>query len=124
MSRPQGFPADCRWDEHPGSHGTRDWYCSKHHYWLDRHPGKMPTEATVILFKDSGKYYTEETWPIPADAVGPWDMERSTGFRRIGGGAVLVPDQEPWGYPFLLMPEGEALRALVRRADSDREVTG
>ena len=33
--------------------------------------------AQVILFKDSGKYYTEEWWDIPDDAIGPHDMERS-----------------------------------------------
>jgi hypothetical protein len=57
--------------------------------------------ATVILFKPSGKYYTEEAWRIPADAIGPYDMERSPNFHRIGGGAVLVGTQEPWGYPHL-----------------------
>lgn len=57
--------------------------------------------ATVILFKPSGKYYTEEAWRIPADAIGPYDMERSPDFRRISGGAVLIDTQEPWGYPHL-----------------------
>lgn len=58
--------------------------------------------AKVILFKDSGKYYTEEWWDIPADAIGPHDMKRSKDFRRIGNGAVLVEAQEPWGYPWLI----------------------
>lgn len=57
--------------------------------------------ATVILFKPSGKYYTEEEWAIPEDAIGPYDMKRSPDFRRIGGGSVLVDTQEPWGYPHL-----------------------
>ena len=58
-------------------------------------------KAQVILFKESGKYYTEEEWEIPEDAIGPYDMERSPNFRRIGNGAVLVVTQEPWGYPAL-----------------------
>lgn len=62
---------------------------------------KLGETATVILFKASGKYYTEEPWRIPPDALGPFDMERSPDFRRIGGGAVLVETQEPWGYPHL-----------------------
>jgi hypothetical protein len=65
-----------------------------------------PRQARVILFKDSGKYYTEEWWRIPDDAIGPWDMKRSENFRRIGRGAVLVDTQEPWGYPHLFPKEG------------------
>lgn len=61
--------------------------------------------AQVILFKDTGKYYTEEYWDIPADALGPFDMKNSKDFRRIGNGAVLVPTQEPWGYPHLINKE-------------------
>lgn len=45
----------------------------------------MSGTATVILFKPSGKYYTEEPWRIPEDAIGPYDMQRSPDFRRIGG---------------------------------------
>lgn len=73
--------------------------------------------ATVILFKPSGKYYTEEDWRIPTEAdlpddalrgdlVGPFCMMHSPDFRRIGTGAVLVGTQEPWGYPHLF-PNGE-----------------
>lgn len=58
-------------------------------------------KATVILFKPSGRYYTEEEWVVPADAISPYDMVRSPNFRRISGGAVLVSSQEPWGYPHL-----------------------
>jgi hypothetical protein len=71
-------------------------------------------KATVILFKPSGKYYTEEEWEIPEwipylrdgqveyhRPIGPYDMGHSDDFRRIGGGAVLVETQEPWGYPHL-----------------------
>lgn len=58
-------------------------------------------KAKVILFKASGKYYTEEEWDVPAGAIGPYDMAGSRDFRRIGGGAVLVESQEPWGYPHL-----------------------
>lgn len=74
--------------------------------------------ATVILFKASGKYYTEEQWRIPTreeaerqpgyrrgDMVVPYVMRWSPDFRRIGGGAVLIPTQEPWGYPHLLPGE-------------------
>lgn len=63
--------------------------------------GTERSHAKVILFKPSGKYYTEEQWKIPEDAIGPYDMERSLHFHRIGGGAVLVPSQEPWGFPHL-----------------------
>lgn len=66
---------------------------------------KTPT-AEVILFKASGKFYTEEQWRIPADAIGPYDMAKSPDFRRINGvGAVLVKTQEPWGYPHLFPGE-------------------
>ena len=61
-------------------------------------------KAKVILFKRSGKYYTEEKWEIPEGAIGPYDMDRSRDFRRIdNGGPVLVVTQEPWGYPHLIM---------------------
>jgi hypothetical protein len=77
--------------------------------------GPRPTKARVILFKASGKYYTQEEWEIPIavkdyserrgaftrEAIGPYDMRHSKDFRRIDGGAVLVPTQEPWGYPHL-----------------------
>jgi hypothetical protein len=63
--------------------------------------GPAPSRATVTLFKESGKYYTEEEWAIPDGAIVPADMERSSDFRRIGGGAVLIGAQEPWGYPHL-----------------------
>lgn len=59
-------------------------------------------KARVSLFRASGKYYTDEWWDIPADAISPADMFRSKDFRRIDGGAVLVEEQEPWGYPHLL----------------------
>lgn len=59
-------------------------------------------KARVILFKPSGKYYTEEEWEIPFGAIGPWEMEKSKDFRRIANGPVLVATQEPWGFPHLL----------------------
>lgn len=62
---------------------------------------KNEQRALVILFKPSGKYYTEESWRVPENAIGPYDMERSPDFRRISGGAVLIDSQEPWGYPHL-----------------------
>ena len=61
----------------------------------------MSTTANVILFKPSGKYYTEEPWEVPDRAIGPYDMVRSKDFRRIDGGAVLIETQEPWGFPHL-----------------------
>jgi hypothetical protein len=60
----------------------------------------MP-KAKVVLFKPSGKYYTEEQWEIPEGSVGPWDMQLSRDFHRIAGGSVLVEAQEPWEYPHL-----------------------
>jgi NTP pyrophosphatase (non-canonical NTP hydrolase) len=77
-----------------------------------------PTHATVVLFKPSGKYYTEEQWAIPTDeqilAGGgsrgdryyPGVMRYSPDFRRIDGGAVHVETQEPWGHPGLIPSEG------------------
>lgn len=73
-------------------------------------------KAKVILFKASGKYYTEEEWEIPTveelelkqinepypDYIFmPNCMRWSKDFRRIQGGAVLVESQEPWGFPVL-----------------------
>lgn len=83
-------------------------------------------KAKVILFKETGKYYTEEEWRIPEGAIGPYDMDRSPNFRRIGNGAVLVESQEPWGYPHLFpgTPPSieERLEALERRLQSTLEV--
>lgn len=62
-------------------------------------------KAAVILFKPSGKYYTEEEWEVPHWAIVPYDMIGSPDFRRIDGGAVLVVTQEPWGYPHLFPNE-------------------
>jgi hypothetical protein len=88
-------------------------------------------KATVILFKPSGKYYTEEEWEIPADVpnkitggvrpvIIPNDMLHSKDFRRISGGAVLVPAQEPWGYPHLF-PSSliQLVSALEPRLDDE-----
>ncbi len=68
-------------------------------------PGRR---ATVQLFKPSGKYYTTDSWAVPVGAIGPYDMEKSPDFRRIGGtGAVLVCSEgelagdENWGFPHL-----------------------
>lgn len=76
---------------------------------------ELRKKAKVILFKASGKYYTEEEWEIPTqeevierggnpgDSVVPYCMQFSKDFRRIGGdGAVLIETQEPWGYPHLI----------------------
>jgi hypothetical protein len=71
----------------------------------------VPTElrAAVMLFKPSGKYYSEESWRIPApptptSASLPQDMLHSPDFHRIDGGPVLVMDG-PWGYPHLFPAE-------------------
>lgn len=55
----------------------------------------------VELYKPSGKYYTTEQWIVPDKAIGPYDMDRSPDFHRISNGAVLIPAQEPWGFPHL-----------------------
>lgn len=67
--------------------------------------GSSEPRATVILFKPSGKYYTEDHWRIPAEAIGPYDMSSSPDFKRIAEGPVLVITQDPWGYPHLFLPE-------------------
>jgi hypothetical protein len=56
-----------------------------------------------MLFKPSGKYYTEEYWVVPhaPSNYHPACMIESPDFRRIGGGAVLVDDEEVWGWPHL-----------------------
>ena len=59
----------------------------------------------VTLFKESGKFYTEEDWRVPENAVGPYDMRRSEDFRRIGNGPVLIPESSPWGYPHIFPGE-------------------
>ena len=74
-------------------------------------PEPVPVRnAKVQLFKPSGKYYDEDEWEIPADAIGPYDMRRSKDFRTIGGGAVYVEDQDPWGYPYLI--QGDRTREV------------
>ena len=70
-------------------------YCSMH----------FPNRERVLLFKPEGKYYTEEHWLIPDGAIIPYEMINSPDFRRIGGGAVLVDTQDPWGYPHLFPNE-------------------
>lgn len=108
------------------SNSTNDWFeiklLAKHLYAkleaLQEYEEPKPSvgKAKVILFKSSGKYYTEEEWRIPTreeaeahpgfmrgDMVGPYCMKYSPDFHRIGGGGpVLVITQEPWGYPHLL----------------------
>lgn len=72
---------------------------------------EKPRTASVTLFKPSGKYYTSESWRVPAGAIGPGEMLHSPDFHRIGdGGKVLVdsenhdhyPGDENWGFPHLL----------------------
>ena len=80
-------------------------------------PEPESVKVNVVLFKASGKYYTEEPWRVPVTVphvtllgmthppTGPYDMRHSPDFRRIDGGAVLVESQEPWGYPHLFPGE-------------------
>jgi len=75
---------------------------------------KKPRTVSVALFKESGKYYTSESWrapePTPNGYLGPEDMVRSPDFHRIGSGSILVesdalaefPDDENWGFPRLI----------------------
>lgn len=58
------------------------------------------TKTNVILFKPSGKYYTEENWEVPEHAIVPEYMIDSPDFHRIDGGPVLV-SEDYWGYPCL-----------------------
>lgn len=74
--------------------------------------------VTVNLFKESGKYYTSESWRVTrrirTDHTGEEvdltlieDVKDSPDFRRIGNGAVIVPSEpefegdENFGYPQL-----------------------
>ena len=66
--------------------------------------------ATVTLFKPSGKYYTTESWRVPAGAFSPHAMCESLDFHQINGGAVLVetdageefPNDENFGVAHLI----------------------
>lgn len=91
-------------------------------------------KAKVILFKESGKYYTEEEWEIPTedevlarfgnrgDSVIPYCMVYSLDAHTIGG-PVLVETQEPWGYPHLLHAKDLPKRS-PRLSDSPVPVGG
>ena len=101
------FSALCQFSEEPRSSGFgRKWW--------------QVARVKVILFRASGKYYTEEMWRIPTEVpvmepinhegqmrapIGPYDMIHSPDFRRIDGGAVLIESQEPWGFPHLFPSE-------------------
>jgi hypothetical protein len=63
----------------------------------------VPTHAKVIIFQPGGKYYTEDSWRIPEGATGPEDMRRSPDYRHGWNGPILVPEQDPWGYPRLFL---------------------
>ncbi|MCA1806267.1 MAG: hypothetical protein LC687_00080 [Actinobacteria bacterium] len=56
----------------------------------------------VTIFKESGKYYTEERWAIPEGAIAPYDMDKAPEAQKWKGWQILVNSQEPWGYPHLL----------------------
>lgn len=84
---------------------------------LEHLAGPEPTRVKVELYRTSGKYYTEEEWRIPDGAIGPHDMRNSLDFRRIDpAGVVVIPAQEPWGYPFVIMPGHDALPDATERA--------
>lgn len=80
-------------------------------------------KATVILFKPSGKYYTDSLWEIPTlaqvlagggnrgDAMIPYCMRYSPDFQP--GWIALVETQEPWGYPHLILPERDDTADLL-----------
>jgi len=75
---------------------------------------KKQRTVSVTLFRETGRYYTIESWRAPEPDsngyLGPEDMLNSPDFRRISGGKVLVeadalsefPGDENWGYPILL----------------------
>lgn len=58
----------------------------------------VPATARVVRIKDSGKYYTEESWRIPENAHYPRNMANSPDARLGDGGIYIVPAQYPWGY--------------------------
>lgn len=68
--------------------------------------------VSVVLFKDSGKYYASESWRAPVNEgyLDPSQMVDSPDFRRIGEGKILIlsephnhaPYDENWGYPTLI----------------------
>ena len=53
-------------------------------------------KASVILFRKSGKYYTQEEWEVPESALGPHDMVRSPDFRRIDATERIVAAAVAW----------------------------
>lgn len=85
--------------------------------------GPTKGRVRVILFRRSGKYYTEEEWRLPDEVndrshdgidytrppILPSDMDQSVDFRRIDGGPVLVESQEPWGHPWIFPGKPETL---------------
>jgi hypothetical protein len=66
--------------------------------------------AVVTIFRPSGKYYTSESWRVPAGASGPESMLASPDFHRLVNGSVLVeaeagvefPTSKNWGFPYLI----------------------
>ena len=60
------------------------------------------SKLKVSLFKPSGRYYTEEEWEIPLNAFGPYDMRFSRDYRTIDKGPVLISEESPWGYPYII----------------------
>ncbi|WIB65912.1 hypothetical protein [Curtobacterium sp. MCBD17_040] len=58
-----------------------------------------PQTVEVILFKQSGKYYTTDFWRVPEQhAEGPVSMRNSPDYRNIDG-PVLIPENNLWGAP-------------------------
>lgn len=66
-------------------------------------PTSPTTTSPPRSVRRKHRYYTEEEWLIPVNAITPFDMAHSQDFRRIGNGPVLVETQEPWGFPALLL---------------------
>ena len=69
---------------------------------------------TVTTFKATGKYNTQHSWRVPANAYGPYDVRRSPDYqqyRQHNDTPVLV-DAEPAfpgdcnvGFPLLLIKQ-------------------
>lgn len=62
-------------------------------------------DIKVIFFKESGKYYTEETVSLPSDVVEvfqvvDWLKANTHGYR--GMYLVAMLDEMPNGYPILI----------------------
>jgi hypothetical protein len=106
----RGYPHDDTWDEDLSAEDRIYEQATPEEYAAhalsrgrDPHtPAGVCATARVDLFKPNGKYYTTETWRIPEGAIYPSGMRDSLDFRTIDGGPVVVPTQEPWGFPAVI----------------------